>query len=188
MEAAPGQRDGVEPRVALWHAPGVEPPPLLLNALAARKIAAVPVQSSFRALAELCRGGAALVIVHPETMADAAAVWEARARYAPGARLWMYGPASNPKLRAIVEEDVAGWLTVVVTPRPEAAPPRPAAPQPRPAAPPRLKLAGDGEVPPEAAPVEDGDGAAKESRAGLLSAEELRMLLGDDEPDAASGR
>lgn len=176
--------------MALWHAPEVEPPALLLKALAARKIAAVPVQSSFRALAELCKGGAALVIVHPEAMVDAPAVWEARARYAPGARLWMYGPASAPKLRAIVEEDVAGWLRIVVTPRPEVVPARAAVPQPRPvsAPPPRLKLAGDGEVPPEAAPAEEGEGAAKDSRAGLLSAEELRMLLGDDEPDAASGR
>ena len=163
-----------------------------MAALAERGVETVRVQSSYRALAELCHAGRgaspAIVLVHPESLPDAAAAWEAKARYAPGARCWMYGPAADPKLRAVVETDVAAWPgaprpETVVTPQPTPPAdsmrigPRPPLPRP-PAGPPKLKLTGE--------PLPVGPGAEEDpkdaSKAPLLSAEELRMLLGDGEP------
>jgi hypothetical protein len=168
-----------------------------MAALADRGIAVSMVQSPFRALAELCRAGRgaspAIVIVHPELLPDAVALLEAKARYAPGARCWMYGPADRPALRAIVESDIAGWGAperpeVVVPPRqepdsikidthrerPQAHPARPAVP--------RLKLTE------EPAPISPQADEPEPATAPLLSPEEIRMLLGDDEPGAAGER
>jgi hypothetical protein len=123
------------------------------------------------------------VIVHPESMPEAAALWEARARYAPGARFWLYGPESAPQLRAVVEADVATWGAkpeVVVKPYPPRTEPeargeaRPRGGQPR------LKLAGDG----GAQPPPEGE----EERGNLLTPEELQMLLGEDEPGTGEQR
>jgi len=169
--------------VIVWHAPDCPPPPKLLAALADRQIAVLRVQSAFRALAEVCRRGRselpALIVVHPEMMANVVQLWEARSRYAPAARLWMYGPSADPKLRAIVDADITAW-----GPKPEIVPQ--AAARPRAAvAQPKLKLAGEGQVPPGPPESDDGEDGAKPS---LLSPEELRMLLGDDEPPAVQER
>lgn len=189
MEGEAGTQPGH--RAIVWHAPDQPPPPQLMAALASRGIQTAQVQSPFRALAELCRAGRgsapAIVIVNPERMPDTVALLEAKARYAPGARCWMYGPATQPALRAIVEGDVSAWSGVkepqVVVRVPESdsikinahrPPPRPARP-----ATPRLKLTE------EPAPV---DAESAQPTSPLLSPEEIRMLLGDDEPGAAGQR
>ena len=192
MEGEPSHIGQSGHRAVVWHAPEVPPPPNLMAALAGRRIEAVRVQSPYRALAELCRAGIpaqpAIVIVHPESLADVPAFWDAKARYAPGARCWMYGPIVRPVLRAIVDADIAAWAgprqpEIVVKPDslrigPE---PRRDVPRPRPAVP-KLKLAGEPMAVPAEGPAEEA------SKAPLLSPEELRMLLGDDEPDAAGER
>ena len=185
-------------RAIVWHAPDAAAPPKLMAALAERGIEAVRVQSPYRALAELCRAGRAgapaIVLVHPEVLSDAVALLEAKSRYAPGARCWMYGPALNPALRAIVESDIAAWggvrqPEVVVRPRAGDDSLRieshREAPRPRPS-PPRLKLAGDPAALPALDPAECE--AEVESKAPLLTPEELRMLLGDDEPGSVGER
>lgn len=202
MEGATGQSQEGGHRAVVWHAPDTAPPPNLMAALAARGIEATGVQSSYVALAQLCRAGRgaspALVIVHPETMSDAVALWQAKSRYAPGARCWMYGPAASPTLRAIVEGDIMAWgggdrrePEVVVKPQPNKAEdslkigPRrdPPGPKPRSGGP-RLKLAGE----PLPLPPPGGEPAEEASPAPLLTPEELRMLLGDDEPGATEQR
>jgi hypothetical protein len=186
----------------VWHAPDTTAPAKLMAALAERGIEAARVQSPYRALAELCRAGVggraaapAIVLVHPEILSDAVALLEAKSRYAPGARCWMYGPALNPVLRAILESDITAWgggvrePEVVVRPRAGDDSLRieshREAPRPRPS-PPRLKLAGDPAALPAMDPTECE--AEVESKAPLLTPEELRMLLGDDEPGSVGER
>ncbi len=162
MEGEPSHIGQSGHRAVVWHAPEVPPPPNLMAALAGRRIEAVRVQSPYRALAELCRAGIpaqpAIVIVHPESLADVPAFWDAKARYAPGARCWMYGPIVRPVLRAIVDADIARRAVQ------------------------KLKPGGEPMAVPAEGPAEEA------SKAPLLSPEELRMLLGDDEPDAAGER
>lgn len=215
--------------VALWLPEGVVPPPRLVQALSGKGIRVEPVRSPYAAMAAVCQasraaraargsvaGGLALIVVHPEQQPDAAAVLESASKYAPGVRCWMFGPATNPKLRAIVEGDVEEWggaparePEIVVRPRPiereiEA---RPVSPKQSPPAAgaadyrtqramkPPLRLAGQGEfdLPPEPVDVDkQGPEAGKEgagpSRGQVLTPEELRMLLGEDGPDVAGQR
>lgn len=221
MEGSAAESPGIGGpyRVALWHPPGVLPPARLMSALQARRIEAVASSSAFAALAEICSvsraarsagarasGSISLIIVHPEHLPEVGQVCRAAERYAPGVRCWMFGPETNPTLRAIVEEDVAGWtgeaaLKVVIPKRqPDPEPkPIPIRPKPKvggpdyrtkPVTPPQLRLAGAGSVdlPPEQADAEPAQSGEAKPRSQLLTPEELRMLLGDDEPGQATER
>lgn len=195
--------------VVLWHVPDERPPAPLVRHLEARSIRINRVTSPFMALAHLCqltprnrtqRGQVAVIFVHPERLPDAAAVFEAAARYAPGARCWMYGPASNPRLRAVVEADVEAWSgeptiampQVVVRPpvahRAAANAGAPSGYRARPAPQPPLRLTPGERVDAgfQPADVEESElaGHAEPARPSqLLTPEELAMLLGEDEPE-----
>jgi len=245
--------------VALWHDPATPAPPRLVAKLAERDVAILDVTNPFMALAALCRlqreaqqtsppsRSGALVIVSPETLDEAAAVYETATRYAPGCRCWLYGPESAPQLRAVSTHDVAAWAQEPAAPP---APPAAVAPAPspntppvqpepavkvRPAAikaavkasgpaggrpvapppfwvgtpdyrtktvgPPKLRLAGTYQVDPvpQRSDLESGEGggSAGESGAGvanpsrsgpILTAEELQMLLGEDEAGESGQR
>lgn len=205
--------------LTLWHAAGVEVPPELLRALAKRPGARVTLAGDpFMALAEIClaaRSGpetnARLVILFPEMLTDTPEFCAIADTYAPSVPRWLYGPASNPQLRAIVEEDVMQWMArqaPPVTPAPEIVV-RPAAIRdaeralnppalssrtgPAPAVP-QLRLAGDGPVldnAPNSADAKqelavhesDRTNAADAASAHLITDEELRMLLGESTPE-----
>jgi hypothetical protein len=148
----------------------------------------------------------ALVLASPEALPDAAAVYDAAMQYAPSARVWLYGPEANPTLRAVIDSDVDRWRggsepgqraesapAVVVHP---GAMPRPA---PRPVAQANagyrtkqpaqasLRLSGAGPMDPGRKPADlGGDELAGQEEPArpsqLLTPEELRMLLGEDDP------
>jgi hypothetical protein len=142
MEGASGDT-GTGFAVALWLPAGVIPPPRLVQALTGKRVKIDQVTSPYAALAAMCRASRAarearaasslaLIVVHPEQQPDARLVVESAAKYAPGIRCWMFGPASNPRLRAIVESDVAAWggsterePEIVVRPRPSEVEARP---------------------------------------------------------------
>ena len=218
MEGASGD-PVTEFSVALWLPPGVTPPPRLVQALTGKKVNVERILSPFAALSAMCRASRvaraarsgsvlALVVVYPEQQPDTVGVLEAAAKFAPGVRCWMFGPASNPRLRAIVETDIAGWggaksePEIVVRPRPAETKPPALKTEAAPArvdyrtqavGKPPLRLAGQGtfDLPVEAVDVdkkgsdEAGTGPA---RSQVLTAEELRMLLGEDGPDVAGQR
>lgn len=143
--------------------------------------------------------GCAIVMVNPEGLDEPAAVHEAIGRYAPACRCWLYGPAGAPQLRAVTAEDVAGWVKAEAEPKPQvvvmpaaagggrrgaAALDGAAGPDYRSSrsGAPILRLAGTEKVEAAKAPA-DADGAALMATGGpLLTPEELRMLLGEDEP------
>lgn len=110
--------DGSSCTVTLWHASGVEVPAKLLAALTKAGMQIQRAGDPFLALAQMClakhlpsaeKSGAKLVILYPEMLTDAAEFCLAADIYAPGIARWQYGPATNPELRAIVDEDVARW-------------------------------------------------------------------------------
>lgn len=114
------------PRCVLWHTAQTELPGELLTSLT-KHIGRVTVcTDGFAALAEACLterdrrqagssatgssgSGGVLLLVQPQSLADAAAILGAAAEFAPSLGQWMYDRTSNPKLRAIVEDDVRGW-------------------------------------------------------------------------------
>jgi hypothetical protein len=109
----------------VWVDPGRPRPQELFDALVGRGIDAVEVGGPYQALAEVCRlfraraaepgttdkreGLLALVTVSPEDQAETCAICEAVARYAAGTPCWMFGPARAPRLRPILEGDLAEW-------------------------------------------------------------------------------
>ena len=122
------------------------------------------------------QASAVLILVHPRHMPDSAGVRlvEAVRQYAPAVALWCYDRGANPKLRAVVEEDVSRAFAVAIPPTAvaiSAAGPVLAA---RPAAdfvPKLVNGTGHGHSAPMARPARG---------ASLLTEEELRMLLSGD--------
>lgn len=216
--------------VTLWHASGTDVPAALLAALSGAKgspgsVRVRVVCDPYMALAELCRvrgqersasgekgvTSARLVMVYPEMLADAAELCRVADTYAPGVPRWQYGPASNPTLRPVVEQDVARWSgrsPVVVVPSAvesavSARSSRTVAS--RPVVGPQLRLAGEGpamdSLEAGSAALDNhgkvadgerlaGEGAAPASSksAPLISDEELRMLLGEHNEDGREER
>lgn len=104
----------------VWHASPTLDTSKLLAALAKGGLRVVNVRSAFAALAELrvaMRGRGtgpgrptpALVMVDPPGAAEALELHEAIERHAPRVKAWLFGPGANPKLRPVVESDVAEW-------------------------------------------------------------------------------
>ncbi len=136
-------------RCVICHPATAELPGELLTSLSRRMGRMTICTDIYAALAECCliqheqaqagkgdaggaKPGAVLVIVHPRHMPDAGGVRlvEAARNYAPGVALWRYDRSANPKLRAVVEEDVATGFATTETPMARTMPAGPAdAPQ-----------------------------------------------------------
>lgn len=232
MEGTHRAVDSAPCMVTLWHASGTDVPASLLSALSGAKTAPGSVRvrvvcDPYMALAELCRvrgteraaidskgaTSARLVMVYPELLTDAAELCRAADTYAPGVPRWQFGPASNPTLRPIVEDDVARWsgrsaspVVVVQAAVESAVSARSSRTVPmRPMAGPQLRLAGEG---PGLSASEEGPGALDNlgqvadgerlagggaapspSKSGpLITDEELRMLLGEHHDEGREER
>lgn len=159
----------------LWHAPGVEPPPALLSALEKREVSFVAVSDAYAALAEILvearrdSGRPVLVLVEPSGLSRAREMHGVLGRSGKGVSVWMYARGANPALRAVVASDVETW--------PEAT--RPEVPQVQVVNGLRGRVL---EAEPE--PVEHDTASNGASTKGLLSREELAMLLGDEDQSA----
>ena len=64
-----------------------------------------------------------MVMVMPRHLPGAKQVHEALQGYAPSVAVWTYDRGANPKLRAVVEQDVTSW-SAQATPVPLARPAR----------------------------------------------------------------
>ncbi len=162
------------------------------------------------------RDALVLLLVSPADLEDATPVVEAVKRYAPRTACWWYDQRANPRLRAVVEGDVASWQRMSAPrARPSPQPPdeSPANPsirspfvgapsgRPGPVASPRtpLRLTGHPDLPSEPAPPSQpgvrrpeaagADAAARPAdRPGLiLTDEEMAMLLADDVNGPSAG-
>lgn len=139
--------------------------------------------------------GAVLVIVHPRHLPDLGAVRlvETVRNYAPSVALWRYDRSANPKLRAIVEEDVTtGFATAeqLATPEPVVVPvARPHVPSVQTRivenfSPKHTNGTGHAEPAATPAPPTASGGSSHAHRGArattLLTEDELRMLLSGD--------
>lgn len=209
-------------RCVICHPATAELPGELLTSLSRRMGRMTICTDIYAALAECClfqrehaqhanesgatssvgKPAAVLVLVHPRHIPDAGAVRlvEAARNYAGAVAIWRYDRSANPKLRAVVEEDVvSGFATTeqVMSPAATAMPvarPHMAQAQTRPVenvAPKHVN--GTGRAP-SATPSSNGaqspatsaNGASQPQRGGgaratsLLTEDELRMLLSGD--------
>ncbi|MBL9031344.1 MAG: hypothetical protein JNM80_06515 [Phycisphaerae bacterium] len=187
----------------VWHASATLDASKLLAALAKGGLRVVNVRSAFAALAELRmaarvpgRPTPALVMVDPPGAAEALELHEAIERHVPRVKAWLFGPGANPRLRPIVESDVAEWNARVAPPvpvvrviaheperRPEPERRTEAKPDRRAEVDPPLRLAGTLESDIGRTDGKKGTGEGDEGGAGggkpLLTPEELELLLGD---------
>lgn len=141
----------------LWHAVGVSLPADLVLSLERRGVEISTCDNAYGAVARACmlerendertddpaqRDSLVLVLVTPRELHRPAEVVDAMRRYASRTACWWYDASANPRLRAVVDEDVDQWLAEGVrTGEPVVIRPR-AGEDPRP----RLKLTGEGEV------------------------------------------
>jgi hypothetical protein len=164
-------------RCVLWHAPGTAPPADLVQSLERRGVELTACTTPYSAIARAClrerendertddpsqRDSLVLVLVTPLRLEQPAEVVDAMRRYAPRTACWWYDPSANPRLRAVVDEDVDQWLAAGVrSGQPAVIRPR-GAEEPRP----RLKLATDPDAPgsgPVISRVEGNSGGAPEA-------------------------
>lgn len=189
-------------RCVLWHSGsgrggGAELPGELLTSLSKRVGRMTICTSDYVALAECCLierarrleiasgsrapGGGIVVLVHPLQLRGVGRFMEAMQTHAPSMAVWIFDRAANPKIRAVVEDDVTAWLAAQNPPtapavqyaRGAAPPARPApAPAAQPAPRPR----------PSNGPVHPSNGASAAPRrtGSILTDDELRMLLSVD--------
>ena len=150
----------------LWHAPGSALPGDLVVSLERRGVEILSCDSAYSAIARACllerandertddpaeRDSLVLVLVNPRELCGRAEVVDAMRRYAPRTACWWYDAGANPRLRAVVDEDVDQWLAEGVrTGQPAVIRPRPGDDDR-----PRLKLSGESE---------DGEGNATSGR------------------------
>lgn len=219
MEVASNAGGAPQACCVLWHGRHDRAPEELSAALNRRGVSVARVVGAYTALAEACRlggrsrtivagpGSAILVLAEPASLGCAATVARAVARYAPHVSIWVYESGANPKLRALVEEDVEAWERVAVRSDKPAMTadraPAIAAEGPRvrvvrgagrtgafggsARAAPVLRLTEDDDVDTarrSAAPAGDTD---EEAPRQLLTSEELAMLLADDERPGTGG-
>jgi hypothetical protein len=182
-----GRRTRIPARCVLWSRG--TPPPALISAVRRRNVEPVVTHDAFRTMAELVAEGsiegptAILVLVEPSRLRGKKAMLGACRRYAPALRVWVFQSAAPVQLRPVelallvpepTEEPAdrttgsAGDTLIV-----------PAIPA--------LRLAGEtqGPVQPRSA---SADNSGEYPSSGLLSEEELAMLLADDHPEDRRGR
>lgn len=138
----------------LWHAPDAAPPPDLVQSLERRGVELTACTTPYSAIARACllerendertddptqRDSLVLVLVTPSRLRQPAEVVDAMRRYAPRTACWWYDAGANPRLRAVVDDDVDQWIAAGVRTG------SPAVIRPRSGdeARPRLKLSGD---------------------------------------------
>lgn len=203
MPSSPSQLVGISARCVLLTPAKTSPDRELLEALNRPDLALISTDNVYLALAELCSAarrdveslkagkkgeGLILLLSHPMRLADPAAVVHTAERYAPHASVWLFDPSSTPRLRAVTIEDLTAWTKASEGKAPVASMGGAAA-------------VGSGLGSPKISP---GRGAAKElsgdridrkfapgretgkdrQDGGLLSSEELAMLLAVDPPGA----
>ena len=243
----------------LLHAPGAAIPTELLASVSKKLPNITTFADSYTAFAEICAAaktadGAALVLVEPARLADAAELIDAMRVQAPATPIWWFTQRDGRKLARLAPGEMSPWV-VAAAPTPATAPTaqataakgprlastegpetprlkpggaaafRPAAKGAKPAndsprvvvrpgggiGAKRLRLVGEGEIirPPVPATAtkplvvpetkSDGRGGIgggspafgadedERPRIPLLTEEELRMLLADDEPSTSNG-
>lgn len=125
MSATPADSAAAALRCILWHGADGALPGDLLSSLSRRMGRMTICADGYAALAEVCLvererrraqalaepapSPAALVLVEPQRLPSAAEVVETIRTYAPSAIVWMYERSANPRLRAVVDVDVARW-------------------------------------------------------------------------------
>jgi hypothetical protein len=113
-------------RCVIWHGATAELPGELLNSLSKRMLRMTVCTDAYSALAhcaliertrqaEIRAGsvlplGGVLVLVQPTQLARIAEAMESIHLYGPSIALWSYDRSANPKLRAVVDDDVASWI------------------------------------------------------------------------------
>ncbi len=170
-------------RCVVWHARGTGIPGELLAALDRKGVAWKAWDSEFLAVAELSRLGiedrAIVIAVDPARLPHRDHTLEVLERYRPGVAVWAFDMEGERKLWASSAKEIREKYG-----EREASNPGPAASGG--SSKPALRLVGAGEADansptPTAAPsAEPGDGPPA---AALLSDEELRALLDDEEPN-----
>lgn len=121
-------------RCVIWHSAQTALPGELLSSLSKRIGHMSVTTDGYTAFAHVCTiererraaqaagippaHAAVLLLVHPGTLAGAAAVVGAARLYAPTCAVWQYdrdlgvsGASANPRLRSVVEEDVRRWAS-----------------------------------------------------------------------------
>lgn len=172
----------------------------LTGALTRPDLELVRCESELVALGELCKaarqggnqgapkgGGLILLLVEPKKITLAASLVRAAERYAARAACWMFDPAQSPRLRSVQPTDVESWIEH-------------AAPSEGTDERPTLRLADRPEEPQgQITPDQDpplvvtkgkaretmGSGSVRQAAqdgeaGGILTTEELAMLLADD--------
>jgi hypothetical protein len=184
--------------------PGETPDGELREALNRPDLHVTGTDNEYVALAEVCaacrhdvermkagsRGaGLILLLAYPQRLSDPAGLVHAAERYAPQTAVWMFDPASVPRLRAVKVEDLASWERATTAAQTR---PAPTAPMGGPA----LAAAANPRVSPgrgasnkqlSAIPAPDSVDPRREAGkdrqdGGLLSEEELAMLLAVESP------
>lgn len=192
MEATPAGNGEPRARCVLWHRAGVDLG-ALESRLRQRSIGITHAGSPYAALAELCAAGlphgtaASLIMVDPASLARAAQVVRAAARYAPAAVVWAFEAGPRPELRPVTEADLVAWGGVDDPPESDM-PVRPY--RNGLARSPALRLTDH--PPPEgaqSAPPPDSETAEEKPGQSrhILTQEELAMLLGEGEPGGPAG-
>ena len=112
-------------RCVIWHAAAGELPGELLTSLSKRVGRMLVCTDPYAAFAETClierecrdsgarvgpnRTTGILLLVQPRSLPMAGEIVEAAKLYAPAVSRWSFERGANPKLRAIVESEVAAW-------------------------------------------------------------------------------
>lgn len=201
-------------RCVIWHSAQTALPGELLSSLSKRIGHMSVTTDGYTAFAQVCSiererrsaqaagippaHAAVLLLVHPASLTGATAVVAASRLYAPTCSIWQYdreigvsGASANPRLRAVVEEDVRRWgAASAATPQPPAQQPAPSAHRTdttsaAPAQPIPIRN-GKHHVPAPHSPTPISTTAAPRARSPIapalthLTEDELRMLLSDD--------
>ncbi|TVS03178.1 MAG: hypothetical protein EA423_08680 [Phycisphaerales bacterium] len=189
----PGDQDGLV-RCVVWRPEGRQVPPDLVTALSRRGLAMREVDNRYRALASWIaaeaeageRGFGVLILVEPEALQGVGGLVRAGDRFLMRRAVWVYdAPEGETKfrLRAVRSVEVEAWVEQEAGPVSEEV--REATPVvPSPTWGPKLRLAGEGDgvVQPAPASSDHSEDEDATNDAGVLSEEELEMLLAEEPP------
>lgn len=183
---------GIAARCVMLTPVGESPDAELREALNRPDLLVIATDNVYVALAEICaacrqdvarmktgsRGeGLILLLAYPDRLSDPAALVHSVERYAPQTAVWMFDPSGSPRLRAAKVEDLAGWDR-----RAAGAPTVEGKPMPR-GFPGRSESVSKLSAAPRPAEVDARREPGKDRQdGGLLSEEELAMLLAVDTP------